>query len=154
MAILWEPSKFSSFGLERKLLLTCFNLFFLFGPSLKSKKFWTKNKHPIKKGAYSKYLSSVMHRCKTLSEVNVWRKNLQNTSSVEGCVFIFLVQPRTSPSTQHHWSRRSSIKTVAVAKAIKLKHISKYNFYWTTGWKWKHRGRLDKSIHYRIYVRK
>lgn len=49
---------------------------------------------------------------------------------------------------------RSSIKTVVVAKAIKLKHMSKYNFYWTTGWKWKHRGCFVKSIHYRIYVKK
>lgn len=162
---LWEAGRCSSLRTVRKWLLTCFYLFFpLLGPSQKSEKFCTNAKTQQRKGLIQ-YLSLGLCSSKTSFVYQKWMsEERMNDAFFLNCtihklhwgmsVYISCPSQNFTIKTPSLISCRSSIKTVVVAKAIKLKHMSKYNFYWTTGWKWKHRGCFVKSIHYRIYVKK
>lgn len=141
-----------------------FYLLFLSCPKLEIREVLHKCKNQQKKGLF-KYLSLGPCSSKTSFVHQKWMSEKRmNDAFFVNCtihklhwgmgVYISCPSQTSTIKTPSLISCRSSIKTVVIAKVIKLKHMSKYNFYWTTGWKWKHRGCFVKSIHYRIYVKK
>lgn len=164
---LWEAGWCSGLRTERKWLLTCFTFFFSFLAQVRNQKSSAQMQKPNKEKGLFKYLSLGLCSSKTsFMYQKLMSEERMNDAFFVNCTlwmhklhwgmgfYISCPSQNFTIKTPSLIFCRSSIKTVVVAKAIKLKHMSKYNFYWTTGWKWKHRGCFVKSIHYRIYVKK